>query len=106
MIRPMVTRARVRLDSGRIAEFCRRNRICWLAVFGSALRDDFDAESDVDFLFELEPGVRIGYFGIVRMERELSELVGRKADLRFPDELSPYFRKRVLDEAEDIYVRG
>lgn len=100
------TRARISLDHEALADFCRRNRIRWLALFGSALRDDFDDESDVDFLFDLVPGQRMGLFKLAGIERELSELIGCKADLRFPDELSPYFRQRVLAEAEDIYVHG
>jgi len=85
-----------------IAEFCRRNHIRRLSVFGSALREDFRPESDVDLLVEFEPGARIGlkFFG---MERELSEILGRKVDLNTPGFLSPYFREEVLEEAEPVY---
>ena len=47
----------------RIAEFCQRSRIRRLALFGSVLRDDFTAESDVDVLVEFEPGTREGVEG-------------------------------------------
>lgn len=96
--------AQIAIDERKIAEFCQRNRIRWLALYGSVLRDDFDADSDVDVLFETEPGVQLGLsrFGI---EAELADLLGREVDLCFPDELSKYIRKRVLDSAETIYVR-
>ena len=74
-----------------------------LALFGSVLRDDFNDESDVDMLVEFIPGSRIGYFELVGMEIELTELVGRKVDLRTPQELSRHFRQQVIDEAELIY---
>jgi predicted nucleotidyltransferase len=82
----------------RIAEFCRRNHIRRLALFGSVLRDDFGPESDVDVLVEFDPEYIPGlaFFG---MERELSELLGRKVDLNTPGFLSRHFRGRVMAEA-------
>ena len=98
--------AQIAIDRERIAAFCAQNAIRRLRLFGSVLRNDFHTGSDVDMLVEFEPGTRIGYFGLGRLERELSEIVGRQVDLRTPGELSQYFRQRVLDEAEDLYVRG
>jgi predicted nucleotidyltransferase len=74
-----------------------------LAVFGSALREDFRPDSDLDLLVEFEPGHTPGlaFFG---MEQELSELLGRKVDLNTPQFLSPYFRDKVLAEAEVQYA--
>ena len=90
-----------------IATFCRAHGIRRLAVFGSALRDDFRSDSDIDLLVEFEPGRAPGLFGVARMERELSALLGgRKVDLRTPADLSPYFRQQVLDEAVVQYVQG
>lgn len=83
-----------------IEQFCQRHHIRQLSLFGSVLRDDFTPESDIDFLVEFEPGKTPGYFKIVSMEMELSELLeGRKIDLRTPNELSVYFRDRVMAEA-------
>lgn len=83
-----------------IEKFCQRHHIRKLSLFGSVLRDDFTPESDVDFLVEFEPGKTPGYFKLVTMEMELSELLeGRKIDLRTPNELSIYFRDRVMAEA-------
>jgi uncharacterized protein len=86
----------------KLAEFCRRHRIRRLALFGSILRDDFTPDSDVDVLVEFEPGTRLGlrFFAI---ERELSELLGRKVDLNTPAFLGKYFRETVLNEAEVQY---
>jgi len=86
-----------------VGEFCRRNHIKRLAFFGSVLRDDFGPDSDLDVIVEFEPGHVPGlrYFA---MERELSEILGRKVDLNTPGTLSKYFRDRVLAEAEEQYV--
>ena len=87
----------------RIADFCRRRHIRWLALFGSVLRDDFRPDSDVDILVEFEPGTRLG-FAFFDVQEELSQIIGRRVDLRTPRELSKYFRDEVLAEAEDVYV--
>ena len=77
-----------------------------MAVFGSALRSDFRADSDIDLLVEFDPDRIPGLLGIAGMELELSDLLnGRKVDLRTPEGLSRYFRAAVLAEAEVQYVR-
>ena len=95
--------ARIEIPRGKIAEFCRRNHIRRLALFGSVLRDDFTSESDVDVLVEFEPGHTPG-LAFFAMQRELSEILGRKADLNTAKDLSPYFRQEVLEEADVLYV--
>ena len=97
-----MVRARIDIPQERIAEFCRQNHIRRLALFGSVLRDDFGPDSDVDVLVEFEPGTRVGlrFFGL---ERELSEILGRKVDLNTPGFLSRHFRDEVLAEAEVQY---
>ena len=94
---------RIQIPEDKIAEFCRRNHIRKLALFGSVLRDDFMPESDVDVLVEFEPGHTPG-LAFITMQDELSELLGRSVDLNTPDCLSPYFRQEVLDETEVLYV--
>ncbi len=94
---------RITIDHARLAEFCRINHIRKLALFGSILRDDFRRDSDVDVLVEFENG-HVPGLKFFALERELSELVGRKVDLNTPNFLSPYFRGRVLAEAEVQYV--
>ena len=88
-----------------IDEFCVRNGIRKLSLFGSALTDRFHDGSDVDLLIEFDGGRTTTYLDLARMERELSELLGRKADLRTPHELSRYFRDQVVAEALVQYER-
>ena len=98
---------RIRIDIPReeIAEFCRRNHIRRLLLYGSVLRKDFGTDSDVDVLVEFKPGRCPGFFGLARMERELSVILGgRKVDLRTPQELSRYFRDEVLLSAKVQYA--
>ena len=83
----------IQIRNEQVAEFCERHRIRRLALFGSVLRPDFRPESDVDVLVEFEPGAAVGFFGLARLELELSNLLGgRKVDLRTPQDLSRYFR--------------
>ena len=86
-----------------IREFCRRHRIGRLALFGSVLRDDFSAESDVDVLLEFEPGCGVGMITLAGMEIELGRILGRKAEIHTYKGLNPQFRDRVLTEAEVLY---
>jgi len=96
----------VEVPQAELSEFCRRNRIRKLALYGSVLTDRFSEASDVDVLVEFEPGHRIGYLGMAALERQLSVLLGaRKIDLRTPSELSPYFRDQVLATAAVQYER-
>lgn len=85
-----------------IREFCRRHHITRLALFGSALRDDFNANSDLDVLVEFENGSTPG-LAFFDMEAELSNIVGRKVDLNTPNFLSGQFREMVLKDAEVVF---
>ncbi len=88
-----------------LASFCQRNGIKRMAIFGSALRDDFRTDSDVDILAEFDPSHIPTLFDIAGMEQDLSEFFpGRKVDLRTPEDLSRYFRQRVVSEAEVVYA--
>ena len=95
---------RMSIDREAIADFCRRHHIQKLSLFGSVLRDDFRPDSDVDVLVEFDPGQPVGLIRLAGMERELSELIGRKVDLRTPADLSRYFRQEVVDTAEVQYA--
>ena len=86
----------------RIAEYCQRNHIRRLALFGSVLREDFTPQSDVDVLVEFEPGHTPG-FGFITLQDELSGMLGRRVDLNTPDCLSKYYRDRVLNAAEVVF---
>jgi predicted nucleotidyltransferase len=98
--------AKIDISREKIAEFCRRNKIRRLALFGSVLRDDFTKESDVDVLVEFEPGAKVGYICLAGMENELSRLIGRKVDMNTAGCLSPYFRDEVLNDAEVAYEQS
>ncbi len=98
-----MNRAKIEIPKERINDFCRKYYIRRLALFGSVLRDDFRADSDVDVLVEFEPG-RVPGLGFFAMESELSEILGRKVDLNTPQFLSRYFRDQALSEAEVHYV--
>jgi len=97
-------RAHIDLDKERIAHFCRSNHIQRLSLFGSVLRDDFRSDSDVDMLVEFEADARVGLIRLAALEAELSEIVHRKVDLRTPQELSRYFRDKVVASAEVQYA--
>ncbi len=91
------------IPSEAVADFCQRHGVTRLALFGSVLRDDFTASSDIDVLVEFAPGRTPG-LGFFRMQDELTEIFGRRVDLNTPNSLSPYFRDEVLREARTIHV--
>lgn len=90
------------ISSDILADFCRRNFIRRLALFGSVLRKDFSPDSDIDVLVEFEPGKAPG-LKFFSMQNELSELIGRRVDLNTAQDLSPYFRDHVITEAQILY---
>lgn len=92
----------ISIDEQRIADFCRRHHIRRLALFGSVLRDDFTADSDVDVLVRFDPE-HIPGFAFARMQEELGEILGRRVDLSTPGFLSPSIRDRVEREAHALY---
>jgi predicted nucleotidyltransferase len=96
--------SRITIPEERIVAFCRRNQVRSLALFGSVLREDFTANSDVDVLVEFEPGARVGFLALGRMQRELSALFGRPVDLVPRDGLKPMVREEVLPSAEVLYA--
>jgi predicted nucleotidyltransferase len=97
----------VSIPRDRLAAFCQEHGTKRLAVFGSALREDFGPESDIDVLVEFETDRIPGLLGVAGFELELSMLFsGRRVDLRTPEDLSPYFRQDVLDTAEVQYAKG
>ena len=86
-----------------VAEICRRNGFKELSLFGSFARGEQRADSDVDLLYELLPGVRFGLFRLEGIRLELEEVFGRKVDLGSKRSLKPLIRDRVLAEARPIY---
>jgi len=91
------------MSKDALTAFCKKNHIRRLSVFGSAIRGELRPESDLDILVEFEVDHTPGLFSVVRMEMELSETLGRKVDLRTPEDLSQYFRDEVIANAELQY---
>lgn len=96
------------LERPELTAFCRRWKVRALAVFGSALREDFRPDSDVDLLVTFEPDANWGLLEQTTMEGELAVLLGRKVDLvsRRAVERSTNWirRKAILDSAETVHV--
>ena len=97
----------LRLPQDKIAAFCYRWRIISLELFGSALRDDFGPNSDVDLLVTFEPDAPWSLFDFVQMESELEAVLGRPVDLveRTSIERSDNWirRRAILGSAEPLY---
>ncbi len=100
----MVAYHGVEIPMGTIAELCRRYGVRELAIFGSAVRDDFRPDSDIDLLVEFQPEVRIGLITLSRFQHELADLLARKVDLVPKDGLKPLIRDHVLAEARVLYA--
>jgi hypothetical protein len=86
-----------------IRQFCLKNHIQKLALFGSVLTDQFRKKSDVDMLVEFDSKHIPGLIKISELELELKKIVGRQVDLRTPKDLSPYFRNDVISMAHHLY---
>ena len=91
------------IPRAKLKTFCRRHHITRMSLFGSALRDKLKPGSDIDILVEFDKNHMPGLFDISRMEIDLSETIGRKVDLRTPEDLSRYFRDDVVKTAEVHY---
>lgn len=99
----MVYRLDSHIDHEALSDFCRRNHIRRLSLYGSALRGSFGPDSDIDLLVEFEQGHVPGLISLVGMENELSRHLGKKVDLRTPGDLSRHFRDDVMREAKVQY---
>lgn len=96
-------RYEIEVPKDKIAQFCRKHHVRKLSLFGSVLRDDFGPDSDIDVLVEFEPGFTVGLLRMAGLEMKLTEMLGRKVDLRTPPEISRYFRDEVLRVSEVQY---
>lgn len=98
---------KINFPKKKIVEFCKENHIIKLSLFGSALREDFNENSDIDILVEFDINHIPGFIRLANIQRRLSEILGNEnVDIRTPNELSPYFREKVLQSAEVQYVQG
>jgi hypothetical protein len=95
----------IQLDRESLAEFCRKWRIRELSLFGSALRDDFGPESDLDFLVSFEPGAGWDLWDLVALREGLMSIVNREVDIVVKEALrNPYRRKEILTHREVIHA--
>ena len=98
--------SKIDIPVDRIAQFCQRNRIRRLALFGSVLRDDFTPESDVDVLVESEPGARVG-LAFITVQDELSNILERRVDMSTFEGIEGsrnwLLSAEILDSAEVVY---
>lgn len=95
------------LPMKKIVEFCvKHQNIAKLSLFGSALAGNLRNDSDIDLLIEFEPGGTPSLFTLIDFEDELTSIIGRKTDLRTPEELSRYFRNEVLNHARALYIKS
>jgi predicted nucleotidyltransferase len=101
-------KSNIEIPRKEISEFCRKWRIEELSIFGSALREDFRPDSDIDVLVLFSPEAQWGLFDLMRMEEELKEIFGREVDLveRSAVERSRNYlrRKAILSNLEAIYA--
>jgi len=99
---------KVELPQNKVGEFCQKWKITEFALFGSVLRDDFRPDSDVDLMVAFAPDTRWSLLDLVKMEEELSTIIGHKVDLverRAIEESENYIRRRhILSSAEPVYV--
>ena len=102
-----MAKSKVQIPDEDIGRFCRSWKVAELAVFGSVLRPDFGPESDVDMLVTFAPDAQWSLFDHVRMQDELSDMLGRKVDLvshKGIERSRNYIRRKaILDTAKVIY---
>jgi uncharacterized protein len=84
-----------------IIEMCRNNDVSMIGIFGSTARGEASASSDLDLLVRFARPKSL--LALVRLERSLSEVLGRKVDLLTESAISPYLKDRILNELMVIY---
>lgn len=88
-----------------IAEFCQCWKVTEFAIFGSALRDDFDAHSDIDVLISFDDAAEITLLDLAQMQIELERLFNRPVDLVEKAALrNPYRRREILETSQVVYA--
>ena len=101
----LVQKKKFRVPRKKISEFCRRWGVVEFSLFGSALRDDFRPDSDVDVLVTFSRQAQISLFDLVQMKLDLEKIFHRPVDIIEKDALENPFRKReILRTAQVIYA--
>ncbi len=100
-----MTKSKINIPEDKIAQFCRKWIIAELALFGSILREDFQADSDVDVLIEFAEEAEWSLFDWVDMREELKSIFGREVDLVSKRGLrNPFRRHAILTAREVVYA--
>ena len=95
----------LRLPLDAIRDLCAQYPVRELALFGSALGNDFSDESDIDFLVDFMPQAQVGLLTLAEIQEELAALLDRPVDLVPKLGLKPVIRQSVLDSARVIYAK-
>lgn len=97
--------AGIKLPHKQLREFCERHRVTEMAIFGSALRQDFRADSDIDVLVSFSPDVTYSLFDLYYLQKELETILGREVDLVEREGLvNPFRRREILGSMRVIYA--
>lgn len=102
----MSGKIQIEVPKDQITAFCRKWKITELSLFGSVLREDFRADSDVDVLVTFAPEAQHSLFDIVDMQEELSRLLGRKVDLVEKQGLRNPFRRYEILKSHRVIFAG
>src|ERR1017187_6793884 len=92
------------VEENRLVDLCRQYGVRELSVFGSAVRGEMRAGSDIDIMVEFDPSVRIGLLKFESLSEDLEALLGRKVDLVTKGGLKAWIRPHVLKEARVVYA--
>ena len=105
-----MSKQKVSIPRKKIADFCQRWKVVEFSLFGSALREDFRPDSDIDVLIAFAPNARVSLFDLVDMEDELKKVFGREVDLVEKESIlrsENYIRcKNILENTKVIYAAG
>jgi uncharacterized protein len=99
-----MSKPEIKVSPKTLEQFCKSYNIRRLALFGSILRDDFGPESDIDILVIFEPGAKVSFMTLGRMQRELSAIFKRKVDLVPQEGLKPAIREAVIASSQEVYA--
>ena len=95
---------KIKIQTENLDTFCQRYQVRRLSLFGSVLRDDFQADSDVDILVQFNPDARVSFMTLGQMQRELATIFQCPVDLILQDGLKPVIREDVLASAQEVYA--
>jgi uncharacterized protein len=95
---------KLKFDQKTVEEICKKYKVEFLGVFGSAARGDDGPDSDVDVLVRFAKDSDASLLDMVIMEEKLAEMMAnKKIDLVTKDFLSPYIRDGVMQDLIGIY---